>query len=243
MRHPTRRLPCLDPPSWSQARRSAKRTGPGTGSPSPTPRWTGLLATLDAMLTIPETVNDFSVEAPLYFSIFGHRIQRGRLSDDQTRRIVASINAAGRKASRRRGSDRETTPQDRIPDSGARRPEHSRKGHRRRRVRAGGLSGEHRRADLFGAVVWTLPGTVPLSSCNARAVRGPAGRIAGGEQRRRTPDDPRRQGRRGTRLPYLVGRTRRRTDRGTHRHRLEHLRLAQHLCARRGRRDPLRPPR
>ena len=55
----------------------------------------GLLATLDAMLTIPETVNDFSVEAPLYFSIFGHRIQRGRLSDDQTRRIVASINAAG----------------------------------------------------------------------------------------------------------------------------------------------------
>lgn len=50
-----------------------------------------LLATLDALLTIPETLNDFDSEARLHFWRFGARLQAGGISDEQTARIVAYL--------------------------------------------------------------------------------------------------------------------------------------------------------
>lgn len=50
-----------------------------------------LVAILDAMLTMPETVADFESEAGIHFWRFGNRLQKGRLSDEQTARVVAYL--------------------------------------------------------------------------------------------------------------------------------------------------------
>jgi len=50
-----------------------------------------LLVTLDALLTIPETLNDFESEARLHLWRFGARLQAGGISDEQTARVVAFL--------------------------------------------------------------------------------------------------------------------------------------------------------
>ena len=50
-----------------------------------------LVAILDAMLTMPETVADFESEAGIHFWRFGNRVLNGRLSDEQTARVVAYL--------------------------------------------------------------------------------------------------------------------------------------------------------
>lgn len=50
-----------------------------------------LLATLDALLTIPETLNDFENEARLHMWRFVGRLQAGGISDEQTARVVSYL--------------------------------------------------------------------------------------------------------------------------------------------------------
>ena len=56
-------------------------------------RLDGLLARLDAVLTVPETVDDFEKEAGIHFWRFGGRLQQGRLTPEQTERIAAYLGA------------------------------------------------------------------------------------------------------------------------------------------------------
>ena len=48
-----------------------------------------LLEILDLMLTMPETVADFESECGIHFWRFGNRLQMGRLTAEQTERVVA----------------------------------------------------------------------------------------------------------------------------------------------------------
>ena len=48
-----------------------------------------LLDILDVMLTMPETVANFDSESRIHFWRFGNRLQQGRLTQEQTARIVA----------------------------------------------------------------------------------------------------------------------------------------------------------
>ena len=48
-----------------------------------------MIAKLDALLTLPETVRDFEKEAGVYFSMFLDLVQLGSLDPEQTARIVA----------------------------------------------------------------------------------------------------------------------------------------------------------
>ena len=55
------------------------------------------LAGLDAMLQLPETVNDFEREAGSLLRGFTQRLQYGRISDEQTDRVVAYLDAFAEK--------------------------------------------------------------------------------------------------------------------------------------------------
>ena len=50
-----------------------------------------LLDILDVMLTMPETVADFDTESGIHFWRFGNRLQMGRLTEEQTARVVAYL--------------------------------------------------------------------------------------------------------------------------------------------------------
>ena len=52
-----------------------------------------MLAALDAMLALPETVEDFEREAGYVFRDFTARLRRGQISDEQTARIFVHIDA------------------------------------------------------------------------------------------------------------------------------------------------------
>ena len=52
-----------------------------------------MLAALDAMLELPETVADFEREAETIFRGFAQRFQFGQISDEQTERILARLGA------------------------------------------------------------------------------------------------------------------------------------------------------
>ena len=52
-----------------------------------------MLAALDAMLALPETVEDFEREAGYVFRDFTARLRRGQISDEQTARIFAHFDA------------------------------------------------------------------------------------------------------------------------------------------------------
>lgn len=56
-----------------------------------------LVAILDAMLKMPETLADFEAEADIHFWRFGNRLQNGRLSDEQTARVVAFLDEVAEK--------------------------------------------------------------------------------------------------------------------------------------------------
>ena len=100
-------------------------------------------------------------------------------------------------------------------------PQHRREGHRRRRVRAGGLPGQHRRPDLLRGMVRALHRRVPLPPLHPGAVQGRPARAAGGQQRWRRGNDPRSEGQReGAVVPHLVGRPRRGGDQRPDRDRL-----------------------
>lgn len=49
----------------------------------------GMLGSLAAMLELPETKDDFEVESNHYLSLFGNRLQRGQISDEQFARVDA----------------------------------------------------------------------------------------------------------------------------------------------------------
>lgn len=51
-----------------------------------------LLGILDLMLTMPETLANFEKEAGIHFWRFGNRLQKGRLTEEQTARVVAYFN-------------------------------------------------------------------------------------------------------------------------------------------------------
>ena len=50
-----------------------------------------LIGILDTLLTMPETVADFEKEAGIHFWRFGNRLQNGQLTEEQTARVVASL--------------------------------------------------------------------------------------------------------------------------------------------------------
>ena len=50
-----------------------------------------LIGILDTLLTMPETVADFENEAGIHFWRFGNRLQNGQLTEEQTARVVASL--------------------------------------------------------------------------------------------------------------------------------------------------------
>ncbi len=52
-----------------------------------------MLAGFDAMLELPETVNDFEREAGVLLRGFTQRLQYGRISDEQTERVLAHFDA------------------------------------------------------------------------------------------------------------------------------------------------------
>ncbi|MDE2876061.1 MAG: TlpA disulfide reductase family protein [Gemmatimonadota bacterium] len=56
-----------------------------------------MLAGLDAMLELPETVNDFEREAASLLRGFTQRLQHGRISDEQTDRVLAHLDAFAEK--------------------------------------------------------------------------------------------------------------------------------------------------
>ena len=56
-----------------------------------------MLAGLDAMLELPETVNDFEREAGSLLRSFTQRLQFGRISDEQTDRVLAHLDAFAEK--------------------------------------------------------------------------------------------------------------------------------------------------
>ena len=49
----------------------------------------GILASLDAMLELPETRADFEAESGHHFSLFANRLRRGRISEEQFARVDA----------------------------------------------------------------------------------------------------------------------------------------------------------
>ncbi|MDE2793616.1 MAG: TlpA disulfide reductase family protein [Gemmatimonadota bacterium] len=56
-----------------------------------------MLAGLDAMLELPETVNDFEREAGSLLRSFTQRLQYGRISEEQTARVLAHLDAFAEK--------------------------------------------------------------------------------------------------------------------------------------------------
>ena len=54
-----------------------------------------MLEILDLMLTMPETVADFENESGIHFWRFGNRLQKGRLTEEQTGRVVAYFEEVG----------------------------------------------------------------------------------------------------------------------------------------------------
>ena len=56
-----------------------------------------MLAGFDAMLELPETVNDFEREAGVVLRGFTQRLQFGRISDEQTERVLAHFDAFAEK--------------------------------------------------------------------------------------------------------------------------------------------------
>ena len=56
-----------------------------------------MLAAFDAMLELPETVNDFEREAGVLLRGFTQRLRHGRISDEQTERVLAHFDAFAEK--------------------------------------------------------------------------------------------------------------------------------------------------
>ena len=54
----------------------------------------GILASLDAMLELPETRADFEAESRHHFSLFANRLRRGQISDEQFARVEAYFDEA-----------------------------------------------------------------------------------------------------------------------------------------------------
>ena len=170
----------------------------------------GILASLDAMLELPETQADFEAESEHHFSLLANRLRRGRISDEQFARVDAYFDEVEANHPEIAGALAEHrfrvasfTPGRVAPNIVGKDTE--------------GV--EFALEDYRGNIVvlifsgeWCGPcvGEYPFHHFMLEQFRGRSGRPPGDQQRQRCRDDPQREGEReGAGVPYVVGRPRR----------------------------------